>query len=638
MSIGASANSTGTVKPLWWMLPAFLAVVLYLPSVTMPLTTAGDYAVGSARAIGPLHCFVTASLPPPRGMAARHFPESYIYRPLAVLSYKVIGDADWAQRLTGVLLHGVNCVLLAVLLRALGASGFAGILAGVLYALHPVASETVIEVANRGMLLAASFTLSGLVLLAGGASRNQPLGVLRRGAVFAAFLAATLSHEAGLLWVAAASACYVAARHTQPAPDGSPSSWRRRLACVIPGAVALSAYGALRMWALGTLWMPAPPAGLTFVENPTAGFGASGVVAGGLSAVARYCAGFAWPVKLSADYSFSSLPLTGAKASLWAVAGAMTVLGFVVLAAMARRRKPAAFFAAVYALFALLAVSNLLVLLPKPFSESYAYPVLSAACALAALGVAAVRRRLAGGRWHSALAAVMVLALACLGARTFARERDWRSRERLVEATLAAYPDNVHALVTAARGETAAGNLDRAGELLERARGLCAGDPDVLNALTTYYLRSNQPDRAAESAWAALEARRDAEALVNAAVVASEDDRPQDARRHLEEAVRLERRNKPALANLGLLALRDDDYERAASYFARVLEADPEDSATRLKLAFCYLQTQEPMKATLEALEVLQRVPEDSQSARMARSLSEAAQELIEGDKSGRWQ
>ena len=53
---------------MWWVLPTFLAVVLYLPSVTMPLTTAGENAVDSARAIGPLHCFVTASLLPPRAI------------------------------------------------------------------------------------------------------------------------------------------------------------------------------------------------------------------------------------------------------------------------------------------------------------------------------------------------------------------------------------------------------------------------------------------------------------------------------------------------------------------------------------------------------------------------------------------
>ena len=118
--------------------------------------------------------------------------ESEVYYPLMYtsfwLEYRLWGPSPAGYHATNVLLHGIDAVLVVLLLSTLGAPLPGAALGGALFAVHPLQVMTVAWIAERKNLLALLFTL--LTLLAW--SRG------RRGLALLAFLAALLSKTAVL--------------------------------------------------------------------------------------------------------------------------------------------------------------------------------------------------------------------------------------------------------------------------------------------------------------------------------------------------------------------------------------------------------------------------------------------------------
>ncbi|MBI4878962.1 MAG: hypothetical protein HY812_04775 [Planctomycetes bacterium] len=93
-----------------------------------------------------------------------------LYRPLTILTYRwtyqLRGLDPFAFHLLNVLLHGVVSALVVLVALSLGAGSSAALLAGLLFAVHPVHVESVAWIVGRAELLAAAFAL--LALLAHG--------------------------------------------------------------------------------------------------------------------------------------------------------------------------------------------------------------------------------------------------------------------------------------------------------------------------------------------------------------------------------------------------------------------------------------------------------------------------------------
>ena len=160
-----------------------LAVALYLPTLGYGFTGWDDtgYVPDNPR--------ITS---PDRFAEIWTSSESEVYYPLMYtsfwLEYRLFGPAPAAYHATNVLLHGMNAVLVVLLLSALGAPLPGAALGGALFAVHPLQVMTVAWIAERKNLLALLFTL--LTLLAW--SRG------RRALALLAFLAALLSKTAVL--------------------------------------------------------------------------------------------------------------------------------------------------------------------------------------------------------------------------------------------------------------------------------------------------------------------------------------------------------------------------------------------------------------------------------------------------------
>ncbi|MEE3258723.1 MAG: tetratricopeptide repeat protein [Candidatus Latescibacterota bacterium] len=110
-------------------------------------------------------------------------PEARMYRPLLLatyaVNYAIAGYAPLGWHLVNLLLHLANAALLWWLAPGLGASRRVALVAGLIFAVHPVVSESVNYVSSRSSLLATFFLLlacKGLGSALGGrAQRDWPL-------------------------------------------------------------------------------------------------------------------------------------------------------------------------------------------------------------------------------------------------------------------------------------------------------------------------------------------------------------------------------------------------------------------------------------------------------------------------------
>jgi hypothetical protein len=223
--------------PLWPVV-AVLAVAPYLPALSIGFLS-DDFGImnASKAAAGPLDML-------------RFRPYVIFYRPLSELLWwsglQVWGEAPLGYHLLNIGLHACNSVLVYALAVRLTGKRFAGLVAGALFAVHPLHVEPVVWACCQPDLLAAGLSLLSLlcleVFLASTARWKR--GAALAGAL-AAFLLALLSKESafGLPGVAAARMLVA----------GREGRWRR--AAGVGGAYGalLGGYLVWRFSALGML-------------------------------------------------------------------------------------------------------------------------------------------------------------------------------------------------------------------------------------------------------------------------------------------------------------------------------------------------------------------------------------------------
>jgi tetratricopeptide (TPR) repeat protein len=389
----------------------------------------------------------------------------HLGRPLLKVTYALgawgHGPAPAGFRLVNVALHAAAAVLVFLLAerwiaaRRPGRSGaartaaFAG---AVLWALHPLAAETVTYVSGRSMGLSTALVLGAMALVAmdGRLSRRRAAA-----AGLVAFLA-PLAKETALvlplllLWWEA----------TLGPRDVPLRDRARRLAPVFAGAATAAVVLALlprHRELLGFSLAVRPP-----LE----------ALRGNVQAVPAMLGLWAFPWRLSID---------PAKPLEWAWTEAPTLLGLAFLGALAafalvaRRRAPFAAFAVGWALLAL-APSNSFVWRLDPVGVRPLYlasvgPALLAAALVA--GALAARPR---GLGRAALAGALALACA-LGAGLVARNARYRSPMALWEDAVRKAPRSARAKNNLGFAYLAAGRLDDAERLLEAAR---EADPGMI--------------------------------------------------------------------------------------------------------------------------------------------------------------
>jgi protein O-mannosyl-transferase len=338
------------------------------------------------------------------------------YRPLVTLTYvldrQISGGTDpIVYKAQSIAWHGLAAVLVAAVARTLVAFRWAPLVAGLMFALHPVTTEVVDNASFREDAMAAAFGMSALLF----AWRD------RNWLALISFAAALLSKESAI-----AIPLLLALSWTVV---GSPRSRMRRIAGLV--AVAL-AYLIVRFG----------PMRLDVVYGQHPGGSLRAALSGMWDIFAHYLRLLVVPWPLCADYAgyfdFESRTLLPRSPGLL-LAVAVSAAGV----ALYRRGHRAVAFGIGWFLIALLPVANVIPM-PIPAAERFLYlPLVGVALAFAA-GVGALMSLLTAAQ-RRAIAGAGVLLSLLFTLLVHARHRDWRDDRSLLLATVAVNPRSCRA-------------------------------------------------------------------------------------------------------------------------------------------------------------------------------------------------
>jgi len=355
-----------------------------------------------------------------------------LYRPLTTLSflfnYAILGNGTNAMgyHAVNIGLHAVNVWLvygLAFLLLRRARMAFG---AALLWAVDPIGTESVANVAGRADLLATMFLMGALLLFLRGISMRGWRVVLCAAGVFAAMFTGLLAKESGAVAIGLMLAWDVA--YGFPRRQGG---WASRAWLYGAAVACLAVYTVVRLKVMADVNVPDRP----FIDNPelAAGFWAARFTA--IKVIGLDLLLLIVPLRLSSDYSYNQIPI--ADWMDWRAWLALAAVGGILYFAVRRRsREPLLFFLAGFFSITLLPVSNLAVLIGSIMAERFLYlPSIAFAIAAAVLAFRCLNARTAA----LAMAALAVL----FAARTCWRNFDWKDNVTLAGVDIHAAPGSV---------------------------------------------------------------------------------------------------------------------------------------------------------------------------------------------------
>jgi len=430
--------------------------------------------------------------------------EAGIYRPLTTLSflfnYAILGNgtAPAGYHWINFLLHAANVLLVfALSLRLFNRMpdrAFPLALStAALWAVHPVLTESVTNIVGRADLLAGMAVLGGFWMYL---KSTESAGVRRvawLGGLAAATTAGVFSKESAVV-LPGVIVLYELAFHL--------SNVRGRLRSTLLGCAATILPIAAMLLQRALVLSASPPAEFPFVDNPIVG---ASFWVGRLTAIkvlARYLWLAIWPVKLSADYSYSEIPLARGSLADWSAWIAIAIA--VCLVALLWRHSRPAFFFACFGFLNLLPASNLFFPIGTIMAERLLYLPLAGWLACLALAIDSAARR----SHHAHLAPVIVGLIAVgFAIRTWVRNIDWKDDLTMATASAQTSPGSfkVHRLLAASLFQSGPGNLDRVIAEANQSLAILESLPDELdvpipwNQAAAYYLAKGDSTRGAST-------------------------------------------------------------------------------------------------------------------------------------------
>jgi tetratricopeptide (TPR) repeat protein len=474
------------------------------------------------------------------------------FRPVVLLSLwgdqTAGGGAAWTFHATNVLLHALVSVLCFTLFRAYLSSA-AALAAALLFAVHPVHTESVAFVSGRTDVWAALF-----VLIAAACWVRVRHDVVERRVVWfalggGALFLALLSKEVAfvlpgvlLVW-----------DRLDPRPASPPLWFKRNAPWLLSWGIAIG----------GALAIRTGVAGVGFGANSAS---ASPLLAGGLPFGAALCTTYArllllpWP--LFAYYSADMLRATGLSIA------ALTALIGLSAAFFSRRRRRLGALALVWMAGFLLPVSGVVPLVGAALAERHLYLPSIGFCLL----LGSVLDHLPTALPLRSAGRVLIASIGLLFvALTIARSPTWRDDVTLYTHISETAPNEAWAHYNLGLALESRGRIARA----ERAF-LLTVEVDVSFAEAHYNLGRLDLERK----------------------------RPGDAVLHFEKAVEAEPSFSVAWNNLGVALTRSGRSEEALQAHEQAIAADPKNAAAHANLGFLYLRMgrRDSAMATLDTL------------------------------------
>jgi len=384
-----------------------------------------------------------------------------LYRPLTTFSFLVnyvflgSGGNPVGYHVVNVLLHLGNVLLVFALGRKLLGQNAAAWFAAALWAVHPVGTESVTNIAGRADLLAAACILGGLLVYAADAVRDRQL------ALAALCLAGCLSKES--------AAVLPAVMLLWDLTTGRKPRWADY------GVVLATMAAAFWLRERSFAGQPFPE--LPFLDNPLRGMGFWTARLTAVKILGMELALLVWPANLAFDHSYNQIGPSGWRdPAVWVAVAVMAEIVFLVT--LRRKRDPVSFFAAGFCALTILPTANLLVLIGSIMAVRFLYlPAAGFALAASSLVLRLKNRRAAYG--------ILAAAVAVLAVRTVLRNPVWDTDLSLASADVKAVPESFRVHGVLASGlltQNRAANLDAAMKESEIVWSIVEPLPPELNS------------------------------------------------------------------------------------------------------------------------------------------------------------
>lgn len=548
---------------------------------------------------------------------------SNYYRPLMhstfYVTYRMFGYNPAGYHVLSILMHALVSLLVYAVVKRLAGDARVALVAGLLFAAHPIHTENVCWISGYPDLEAALFILLGwwLYLLPSRPSRRPWI----TAAMAVSFFLGLLAKEIAIAVPVMALAYELLVRRAGPR-----QVLRERWPEYLSMGVAAAVYLVMRYHALEGL-MP-------YVQSKNLTLGTKLLTALGL--FYRYWAKMLWPAELNV-FHFFSVSQSPLEWPVLAGAGALAVFLWAGWR-LWRARRPE-----------VLGLALFLVALAPSFTlpygdigflmgERYLYLPSMGFCWLAAYLLVRAAER---WNWKPA-AGVLVLGLAAYSARTVTRNPDWRSEIPFYEKSARLSPQFAEVHTNLGEAYLRRNMLPQALAAMQRAAGLRHHYPEAHNNLGQIYSRMGQPEKAIEeylrSAEYSLESQHPfaaARAYTNAGYEFRRMGKLEEAIRHYNKALTLDPEFAGARNNLGYLLLLAGRLDEAEHQLRRALRDDPAMALARSNLGLLYALRGDLDGAALELAEALRLEPRNGETyarlgeVALVRGLNARAEELF---------
>lgn len=530
------------------------------------------------------------------GLAWAFTSVSYNYwHPLTWLSHmldaQLFGGAAGWHHFTNVLLHGLNGVLLFLLLRGLTGALYRSALVAALFALHPLRVESVAWVSERKDLLSGLFWL--LTIWAYARYARAPFSRRRYGLVAAVFALGLMS---------------------------------KPMVVTLPLALLL-----LDWWPLGRigtvplrklalekaplLAMSAAVSVVTLIGQRAAG--ATGLagdipvaerVSNALIACVSYLGKTIWPYPLAVLYPYEKTP------PLWQVAAAGVLLAAVTTLAWKARRYPYLLFGWLWFLGVLVPTLGFVQVGFQSKADRFTYIPLTGLLVAVVWALA----DLAGGKRQAVVMALAGVPLAAFAASSALQTRHWRDSASLFRHTVAVTGANPVAHNNLGQALEKTGGFEEAIRHYQEALRLNPRYPEAHNNLGAARFRQKQYEQALAGFDEALRIQpRYGSALFNRASVLDVLQRTAESVAAFQEALRQDL--KPRFASqahnaLGSAYSNQGNHALAQEHFNEAIRQSPYYTLARKNLAITLLKMRRQREAIEQFAIVAAMDPRDEQA------------------------
>ena len=509
------------------------------------------------------------------------------YRPVSTLSYfliySVAGLNPFYYHLANLILHILNAILVYWLAYIILQHRLRALMAGLLFACHPVLSEAVNSISYNDDLLTAFFFLLSLIVYC--RIRTEKL-VLNIGP----YLGALLLYFLGLLSkeMVITLPVMVVLYDLLLRDAGRPVSSLMQRINILKSRIHF--YAGFMIISLLYLWLR-----FFLLYNPRETLKAS---AGSLSERIIFLPGHLlnfirltlWPANLNADYVYA---YPASVLDIRNLIGALVVMAMAGAAWWLYRFSKECCFAIGWFLFTLFPVYNL-VEIYHPLAERYLYlPIIGFCLAVPLALQAAVRRRWskpATVNWLTLVPLVLIVGLYSAG--TMARNRVWQSNFALWSQTVQTSPNSLVARGGLGMAYLNRGMLDEAAEQFEITIKLYPEHHKGYYNLGLVYHKKGDLKKALA---------------------------------YFNQSVRLNPASSRAHFNLATLYLQQRKWDSAIRHYRKVNQLDPEIPLAHYNLAMAYAMQGKLKSAVAEWQQVLKLDPQNT----MARDNIKKAQKML---------